>query len=127
LHGETYVMTTIRDIGKRVIAQQELKRSRQRLCDIQRLAHLGTWELDVNSGKVHWSDETSDLPGLPLTHGAPNLEGYLKLVHPEDRGKLSDAITRAIQNRAAYELRIRYRRRDGSWKTLIARGQPNVD
>src|SRR5690606_8819408 len=112
LNGEAYVMTTIRDIGKRVLAQQELKRSRQRLCDMQRLAHLGTWELDVTTGKVHWSDEVSELPGMPLTHGAPNLEGYLKTIHPADREKLASAIDSAIQDRAAYELRIRHRRRD---------------
>jgi len=127
LNDEAYVMTTIRDIGKRVRAQQELKRSRQRLSDMQRLAHLGTWELDVASGKVHWSDEVSELPGLPLTHGAPSLAEYLKIIHPDDREKLSAAISSAIEDRAAYELRIRHRRRDGSWKTLIARGQPNID
>jgi PAS domain S-box-containing protein len=127
LAGEPFILTTMRDISPRIIAQRELKHSRQRLRDMQRLAQLGTWELDVASGKVHWSDETLQIAGLPVEHGAPNLAEYLKTVHPNDRGRLSDAINSAIQDRAAYELRIRHLLRDGSWNTVIARGQPNLD
>lgn len=127
LSGEAYILTTMRDISIRIQARQELDRSRQRLRDMQRLAQLGTWELNVASGKVRWSDETYKIAGLPSDHGAPDLEGYLQTVHPEDRGKLNAAIENTILYRTAYELKLRHLRPGGGWNTVIARGQPMLD
>lgn len=124
MNGESFILTTMRDISIRVQARQELDRSRQRLRDMQRLAQLGTWELNVASGKVRWSDETYKIAGLPTDHGAPDLQGYLQTVHPEDRGKLNAAIENTILYRTAYELRLRHWRPNGGWNTVIARGQP---
>lgn len=124
MNGESYILTTMRDIGLRMQARQELDRSRQRLRDMQRLAQLGTWELNVATGKVRWSDETYKIAGLPTDHGAPDLQGYLQTVHPDDRGKLNAAIENTILYRTAYELRLRHARPDGGWNTVIARGQP---
>jgi len=124
MNGESYILTTMRDIGLRMQARQELDRSRQRLRDMQRLAQLGTWELNVATGKVRWSDETYKIAGLPTDHGAPDLQGYLETVHPDDRGKLNAAIENTILYRTAYELRLRHARSDGGWNTVIARGQP---
>ena len=124
MNGESFILTTMRDISLRIQARQELDRSRQRLRDMQRLAQLGTWELNVASGKVRWSDETVKIAGLPIDHGAPDLQGYLQTVHPDDRGKLNAAIENTILYRTAYELRLRHARPDGGWNTVIARGQP---
>jgi len=124
MNGESYILTTMRDIGLRMQARQELDRSRQRLRDMQRLAQLGTWELNVATGKVRWSDETYKIAGLPTDHGAPDLQGYMQTVHPDDRGKLNAAIENTILYRTAYELRLRHARPDGGWNTVIARGQP---
>lgn len=124
MNGESFILTTMRDISLRVQARQELDRNRQRLRDMQRLAQLGTWELNVASGKVRWSDETYKIAGLPIDHGAPDLQGYLQTVHPDDRGKLNAAIENTILYRTAYELRLRHARSDGGWNTVIARGQP---
>jgi len=127
MNGESYILTTMRDIGLRIQARRELDRSRQRLRDMQRLAQLGTWELSIATGKVRWSDETFKIAGLQSDHGAPDLASYLQTVHPDDRGKLQTAIDNTIQYRTAYELRLRHLRPDGSWNTVIARGQPTVD
>ncbi len=124
---DTFVLTTIRDIGQRVAARRELAESRQRLRDMQRLAQLGTWELDIASGKVHWSDETFKIAGLPVEHGAPDLQSYLRTVHPDDRAPISAAIENAIRYRASYELCLRHARAGGGWRTVIARGQPRLN
>lgn len=127
LNGESYILTTMRDIGPRVQARRELDRSRKRLRDLQRLAQLGTWELDVATGQVRWSDETFLIAGLPTDHGAPDLDAYMETVHPDDRPKLKAAISNSIRYRTAYELRLRHLRPDGEWNVVIARGQPTTD
>lgn len=125
--GVEYILTSIRDIGESKEAQTQLKRSRARLRDLQHLAQLGTWEFNVETGEVLWSDETFRIAGRPIEHGAPNLVEYLKLVHHDDRQKLTDAIETTIAHHTVYELQLRHIRPDGSFSTVIARGQPNLD
>ena len=127
MDGDDYILTTIRDITIRKVAQQQLKRSRARLRDLQHLAQLGTWELNVLTGEVRWSDETYRLAGRDLEHGAPDMNEYMKTVHPEDRKRLRDAVDRAINHHTAYELQVRHLRPDGGYNTVIVRGQPNMD
>ncbi len=125
--SEEFVLTTLRDITKRKEAERALKRSQDRLRDMQHLAQLGTWELDVASGTVRWSEETFRLAGLPVEHGAPNLDEYLKTIHPDDREKVSAAIATTIEYHVPYQVQIRHLRPNGSWNTVIARGQPIED
>jgi PAS domain-containing protein len=127
MDGTGYILTTIRDITIRKEAQAQLKRSRARLRDLQHLAQLGTWELNVSTGEVRWSDETFRIAGRDIEHGAPDMNEYLKTVHPEDRQQLRDAIALAITHHTAYELQLRHLKPDGSYNTVIARGQPNLD
>jgi len=122
-----YILTTIRDIGPRKEAQAQLKRSRQRLRDLQHLAQLGTWELNVATGEVLWSDETFRIAGRSMEHGSPNMDEYLKTIHPEDRHKLIEAIDASIRYHTAYEVQLRHKRSDGSYNTVIARGQPYLN
>jgi PAS domain-containing protein len=127
MDGTGYILTSIRDITIRKEAQAQLKRSRARLRDLQHLAQLGTWELNVATGEVRWSDETFRIAGRDIEHGAPDMNEYLKTVHPEDRQQLRDAIALAITHHTAYELQLRHLKPDGSYNTVIARGQPNLD
>ncbi len=127
MDGVHYILTTIRDIGARKDAQSQLKKSQNRLRELQRLAQLGTWEYDVRTGEVRWSDEAFRIAGRSVEHGAPNLEEYLSMVHPEDREKLTETIHNSIAHQAAYELRLRQQRTDGSYCTVIARGQPQMN
>lgn len=127
MDGTGYILTSIRDITLRKEAQAQLKRSRARLRDLQHLAQLGTWELNVATGEVRWSDETFRIAGREIEHGAPDMDEYLKTVHPEDRQQLLDAIASALKHHTAYELKLRHLKPDGSYNTVIARGQPNLD
>lgn len=127
LEAQQLLVTTLRDVTKRKEAEDALRRSRQRLREFTRLANLGTWELDVVSGKTLWSDETFRIAGLPKQSESPDMQEYFEMVHPDDRADIREAIRNAIEHGAAYELTIRHRRPDGSYNTVIARGQPRMD
>lgn len=125
--NEMLVVAHTRDITLRRAAEDELKRSQERLRQIQQLANLGTWEHNVKTGQTNWSDETYRILSLTPQAVPPDLDMYLELVHPEDRVYVQAAIDNAFQNGAAYQLQVRHRRPDGSYNTTIARGQPIVD
>ncbi len=64
--------------------QETLIRERYHLEKAQEIAHVGTWELDVEADRLIWTDEVYRIFGLPkgteLTY-----ERFLECVHPDDR------------------------------------------
>lgn len=127
LAGEPMLVSTIRDVSQRKEAENELKRSRKRLGDLQRLAGLGTWSYDVASKEISWSEETFHLVGRSPDEGTLSFKQYLEMIHPADRLRMVDAVQRAIDDGAAYEIRVRQMLPTGRYAELIARGQPIQD
>ena len=68
------------DVTERQLIEERLRGSETRLKDAQRLARIGSWERDVESGNAHWSDEMFRIYGLP--NAAPCLFGFLELCLP---------------------------------------------
>ena len=66
-------------------ADEELKQSEERLAAAQKMAHVGSWEWDVTTNKVVWSDEEYRLFGLEPRERETSLRAYLSLVHPDSR------------------------------------------
>lgn len=125
--GEVIVVAHTRDITLRRAAEDQLRKSQTRLREVQRLANLGTWAYDLQTGVSQWSEETCRILGLPSQSRAPELEAYFELVHPEDRQKVREAFENAVTNGSAYQLEVRHRRGDGSYGTTLTRGQPITD
>ena len=127
LVGETMLISTIRDISLRKQAENDLRRSRRRLKDLQALAGLATWSYDVLTNEVTWSDEVFQLAGRSPSEGAPTRTEYIEMLHPKDRRKMKDTIEAAVVNGAAYEIQIRLRNASGNYRHLLVRGQPIFD
>lgn len=89
--------------------QAELERLvRERTADLlraQRVAHIGSWKLDLRTQALSWSPETHRLFGIP--EGTPlTLHDFLNKVHPEDRERVFQAWTAALQG-APYDVEHR--------------------
>ena len=86
------MLGTIADITERVTAEEErtrliegLRRSEGSLADAQRIAHLGSWERDVATGALRWSDESHRIFGLEPGTFAGTVEDFRAFIHPDDR------------------------------------------
>ena len=84
--GEIWIL---HDMTERLLAEQALKESQQALNAAQKLAHIGSWELPLQTGIGIWTEEMFRLHGLPQQPQPPAFEEYLQFVHPDDRDKVA--------------------------------------
>jgi len=119
--GETWILSTVRDITERKQAEKELQRYQYLLDKSQEIAHLGSWEVDVPSGRLAWSDETYRIFGLEPQETEITYERFLQFIHPDDRGGVDSAYMESIRmNKDTYEIEHRILRdRDGSIRTVF--------
>ncbi|MDF1585501.1 putative bifunctional diguanylate cyclase/phosphodiesterase [Marinimicrococcus flavescens] len=90
-------------------AVQEVEVQKLRLAEAQRLAHLGSWQWELESGRIDWSAEMFRLYGRGVGEGAPDRQSWLARVNPEDLEELDCACARvaAEGGDAAVDYRIR--------------------
>src|SRR3984893_770551 len=93
--GNREYIGIVSDITERKRAEQDrqalsrdLKESNARLEEAQRVAHVGYWEWDLETGEVIWSDETYRIFGFKPQERPMDLETVREMVHPEDREAL---------------------------------------
>jgi PAS domain S-box-containing protein len=93
-----------------------------RLLEAQRMAHIGSWEWDVASNTVWWSDELYRIYGLEPQSVALSYDGVLARVHPDDRARVDGTVRQARDDRQPFQFEHRIVRPDGSERTLLAQG-----
>jgi diguanylate cyclase (GGDEF)-like protein/PAS domain S-box-containing protein len=69
---------------------------RERLAKAQRVAQLGSWEDDLTTGAVFWSDELFRILGYERDDVAPSLAAFVERVHPDDAPRVRDVVGGAI-------------------------------
>jgi PAS domain S-box-containing protein len=111
------------EITRREKTQEELTKRERQLAEAQRLAGLGSFEWDLDSGKLHWSDELYRIYGLEPQSRKATLGNYLVRVHPDDRLRARRSIQAAIRNREPYSFDERIVRSGGEIRTLHSQGE----
>jgi diguanylate cyclase (GGDEF)-like protein len=100
-------------------------RSQQaRLDEVQRLARLGSWEVDLESGSAVASDALRSILGLRRGPGPFDTAELLERIHPADRDAIVKLGLDAIEQRGGFSLDHRIVTRDGSER--IAHTQARV-
>jgi diguanylate cyclase (GGDEF)-like protein/PAS domain S-box-containing protein len=100
-----------------------VRRSKARLAESQRIAHLGTWEWDVVTGEVVWSEETFRIYGFEPNTFVPTFEKLVEAVHPDDRPVLRAAIDDALAGTRPYDFEHRIVRPDGEVRWVHRQGE----
>ena len=95
----------------------ELKKAQIQLVDSQRLAKVGSWELDIATGRTRWSDEWYRIFGLPKDVPA-DFQTFLSRVHPKDRGLIVDAQKKSHTNGGPFNVDFRIIRPDGELRFI---------
>lgn len=107
--------------------EQALERREAQLAEAQRMAQLGSWELDIATGAMTWSDGLFRVLGIEPGEVRPSVEALLERIHPSDRARAQAIITTAMQDSRPFSVEQRVIRADGSVRLVQARGHVLVD
>lgn len=101
--------------------ERSLREREQRLAEAQRLAHLGSWELDLSNNHLEWSAEIFRIFEVDPERFGASYEAFLAAIHPDDRDLVNQAYTDSLANRAPYEITHRLQIPDGRVKYVHER------
>lgn len=95
-----------------------LRLSKRRIAYVERHAKVWTWEYDLRTDRVSWSN----LYGNSVSRREQSLTDWLQMVHEDDRERVAEAIRRAIQ-KGEFEARFRIMLGDSQPRWLLGRAQ----
>ena len=86
------ILTLAVETTERKKQEDRLRSSEARLSRAQRMANLGSWEQDLESGELQLSEDACRILGVQLQKSRIAMEDFLSLVHPEDRASVRETI-----------------------------------
>lgn len=104
-------------------AFKELSRSRFRLEKTQKMAQLGNWEIDLQSGAFSCSNQARSLLGLSEVGGEVSFQDFLSSVAPTEREDIRDKLNDAIRERKPFRLSYKIIHLDGSHHYILNQGE----
>ena len=112
----------IQDVTDRKRDRRELERSRDFFAKAERLGNLGAWEFDME-GSVTWTAGTRRIHGVDEDY-QPTIEDGLAFIHEDDRDRVEQAVTQALEEKEPYDIRARLVPLDARERWVRATGEP---
>ncbi|MDO1444752.1 PAS domain S-box protein [Rhodocytophaga aerolata] len=119
-------VAVMHDITDRKEAQAKLIRSEAMLVESQAIAHVGSWEWDIEADRIIWSTELKRIYGYPLDIEGLTYDEFLAHVHPEDRDFTHQTISRTFETHQPFIFQHRIISKTGKTHWLQARGKAIV-
>lgn len=95
--------------------------------EAQRIAQTGSWELDLTTQQMTWTQQMFRLVGWDPGQSVPTEQAILQMIPKEDRQEFQQVITAAKNQGKPYELEHRVFRADGVLRYFISRGEAVFD
>jgi PAS domain S-box-containing protein len=113
------------DLSEQKRVEEAFRRSESYLAQAQRLAHIGSWVLEVPSrSALYISGEGYRIYGFDPKDGMPTWEQLFQRVHPDDRSRWQVTIDRAIAEKSDFDVEFRILPPGSPIKYIHSVGQP---
>jgi signal transduction histidine kinase len=104
----------LRDINERKRASEQIKKSEGMMAEALRIAHFGSWELELkdlenlDNNELIWSDEIFRLLWLEPGSLEPSFNIFLQYVHKDDRNFVLRTLNQAIRSETSLFMDFRF-------------------
>jgi two-component system cell cycle sensor histidine kinase/response regulator CckA len=122
------------DITERKQSEEALKKTERlksglldNMNETQHIAMIGSWEWDLKTNHVWWSDETYRIFGVTPQDFVPNFEANCKFIHPDDLARYGKSFEHSIKTREPLAYDCRLVTNDGHLKHCHAGGMCHYD
>lgn len=115
------------EIEERKQIEAALRLRETTLKKVQQIAHIGSWEANILTGQITWSEELYRIHGLDPKQPQPSYEENLARLHPDDLPIHQEQIYEPVQKGKPFAADLRIIRSDGTVRFLETRGEPVFD
>jgi two-component system cell cycle sensor histidine kinase/response regulator CckA len=122
-----FMLVTSVDITSRKEAERALLESETRLRHAIEATGVGTWSWDRRTDAITWDARLCAIFGVAVDDAPKGYDGYMALIHPDDRGRLGATIARNLEKGIYEELEHRIVRPGGEVRHVLAKGVPIID
>lgn len=118
----THYIGVSNDISPRKLAEQEAEASKERLRRGQFYANIGTWDWNIQSGELFWTERIAPLFGHSTGDLETTYDNFLAAIHVDDRQAVIDAVAACVDHDTPYDIEHRVVWPDGTVRWLQERG-----
>jgi PAS domain S-box-containing protein len=121
----TFVDITERKRAEKALQESERIISEQfeKLNEAQHIAMIGSWEWNLQTNHVWWSDETYRIFGVTPQNFVPSFEANGKFIHPDDVANYGKSFEHSIQTGEPLDIELRLVTNDGLLKHCNGKGK----
>ena len=94
----------------------------RRLAEVEALSGIGSWEWEIASDRLVWSDQLRRIYGVLDTDAELSYADFISRVHPDDRDEVAATVQRAFEARDAFAVDHRIVLPDGTIREIHGRG-----
>ena len=114
----------LKDITERKQAQEKLKASSSLLAKAEKIAKIGSWEYNLKTNELTWSEELFEILGFERESTVPLCDRVIERIHPDDRLLVKNTLYKGHAEGKPWQLNYRWILPNGTIKYLESRGEP---
>ncbi len=121
--GKNVVLLCVDDITERRQVEDALRKSEERYALAQQSADIGSWDWEIPSGKLEWSERIEPIFGLPRGGFVGTYQAFLERIHPDDLDYVQESVDAALNEDAEYDIDHRIVWPDGAIRWVSETGR----
>jgi PAS domain S-box-containing protein len=123
----TVIASQVAFAVERTRAELKARLSEERLRFALDAASMGTWDWDLVTNQVEWSDNLAEIHGLPPNSFDGTFASYEKEIHPDDRPRVYASVERALKENVPHDVEYRLVAPDGTVRWCEGKGRVDYE